>query len=90
MRGTSSSVRRLCCWRSAAKVTLASVDAEGFPPRDALEGTPDKGCSEIVIGLRYGSRFGQGRRLRAQPRAGLCYTAWGDSVAPARRGRMRV
>ena len=61
------------------EVTLASVDAEGFPRPVTLSKGHTSGCNEVWIAT--GADSAKVADFVRNPRAGLCYTAWGDSVA---------
>lgn len=61
------------------EVTLASVDAEGFPRPVTLSKGHTSGCNEVWIAT--GADSAEAADFGRNPRAGLCYSAYGDSVA---------
>ena len=67
-------------------VTLASVNAEGFPRPVAMAIMKAVGCKEIWMST--GADSVKTIEFMANPRAGLCYSSNGDSVAM--RGTVRI
>lgn len=67
-------------------VTVASVNAEGFPRPVPMAIMKTEGCSEVWMST--GADSLKTIEFRANPKAGLCYSSNGDSVAM--RGNVEV
>lgn len=61
------------------EVVLATIDAEGFPRPVAMSKGATKGCNEIWMATDAASR--KVADLKHTPRAGICYSSYGDSAA---------
>ncbi|MDE6002762.1 MAG: pyridoxamine 5'-phosphate oxidase family protein [Prevotella sp.] len=61
------------------EVTLASVNADGFPRPVPLDKIHSTGCNEVWVATAADSEKVQD--FRCNPKAGLCYSFYGDSVA---------
>ncbi len=60
-------------------VTVASVDADGFPRPVPVAIMKTVGCSEVWMST--GADSVKTLEFQANPKAGLCYSSNGDSVA---------
>lgn len=60
-------------------VTIASVNAEGFPRPVPVAIMKTKGCNEIWMST--GADSVKTIEFKANPKAGLCFSSDGDSVA---------
>lgn len=61
------------------EVTLASVNADGFPRPIPLDKIHSSGCNEVWVATAADSE--KVMDLRHNPKAGLSYSSYGDSVA---------
>lgn len=61
------------------EVTLASVNADGFPRPVLMDKGHTKGCNEVWVAT--GADSVKTADFRMNPKAGLCYSFYGDSVA---------
>ncbi len=60
-------------------VTLASINAEGFPRPVPMAKGRTAGCNEVWMAT--GADSVKAAEFRVNPKAGLCYSYYGDSVA---------
>lgn len=68
------------------EVTLASIDADGFPRPVTMSKSRTMGCGEVWMAT--GADSMKVAEFRRNPKAGLCYSSYGDSVAL--RGTVRI
>ncbi len=62
-----------------SEVTLASINADGFPRPVPMTKGPTAGCSEVWMAA--GADSVKVADFKTNPKAGLCYSFYGDSVA---------
>lgn len=77
--GRSLAEKAAALLAQCGEVTLASVNAEGFPRPVPMAKGRTAGCNEVWMAT--GADSVKVADFRANPKAGLCYASYGDSVA---------
>lgn len=77
--GRSLAEKAAALLAQCGEVTLVSINAEGFPRPVPMAKGRTAGCNEVWMAT--GADSVKVAEFRANPKAGLCYSSYGDSVA---------